>query len=145
MRKLTVDVISALFILLWVYAALSKVTDFDKFRVQLGQSPLLTAFATWVAWITPAIEILLAILLAIPRTRLLALYASFSLMVMFTAYIIAITQFSEYIPCSCGGILQHMTWNAHLLFNLLFVGLALTGILLFSNTSIRRGTLTIIT
>ncbi|MBS1781004.1 MAG: hypothetical protein JST70_16890 [Bacteroidetes bacterium] len=143
MRKLTVDVISALFVLLWVYAALSKITDFDKFKVQLGQSPLLTAFATWVAWIIPTVEILLAVLLAIPRTRLPALYASFSLMVMFTAYIVAITQFSEYIPCSCGGILQHMSWNAHLVFNLLFVGLALTAIILFLNPGIKHNTATI--
>jgi hypothetical protein len=52
-------------------------------------------------------------------------------MSMFSAYIIAITQFSDYIPCSCGGILQKMSWNQHLVFNFLFVSLAAAGILLY--------------
>jgi hypothetical protein len=51
-------------------------------------------------------------------------------MVMFTTYIIAITQFSDYIPCSCGGILQKMNWNQHLVFNIVFTGFSLAGILL---------------
>ena len=137
-RATIVEVISALFILLFVYAATSKLIDYQKFRVQLGQSPMLTAFAGWVAWIIPSVEIIIAIMLALPRLRLTALYAAFSLMVMFTAYIIAITKFSEYVPCSCGGVLQNMSWNQHLLFNIGFVLLGLAGILLHSDTSARK-------
>ena len=120
-RTMLVEVICSLFILLFVYAAMSKVLDYQKFRVQLGQSPLLTAFAGLVAWVIPAIEIIIACMLAIPRTRLAGLFAAFSLMTMFTAYIIAITRFSDYVPCSCGGVLQNMSWNQHLVFNILFV------------------------
>src|SRR5436190_18401832 len=137
-RATIVEVISALFILLFVYAATSKLIDYQKFRVQLGQSPMLTAFAGWVAWIIPSVEIIIAIMLALPRLRLTALYAAFSLMVMFTAYIIAITKFSEYVPCSCGGVLQNMSWNQHLLFNIGLVLLGLAGILLHSDTSARK-------
>ena len=54
-------------------------------------------------------------------------------MVMFTAYIIAITRFSEYVPCSCGGVLQNMSWNQHLFFNIGFVLIALTGVILHSS------------
>jgi uncharacterized membrane protein YphA (DoxX/SURF4 family) len=110
-RDMAIEIISALFVLLFLYAALTKVLDYEKFRVQLGQSPLLTAFAGFVAWFIPAVEILISVLLIFSRTRLVALYASFSLMVMFTAYIVAITQFSEYVPCSCGGVLQNMGWT----------------------------------
>ena len=120
-----------------MYAATSKLIDYQKFRIQIGQSPLLTAFAGWVVWIIPAIEIAISIMLATPRHRLVGLYASFSLMIMFTGYIIAITKFSEYIPCSCGGILSKMGWNQHLLFNIVFVLLALIGILLYSEQSIK--------
>src|SRR3981081_2636578 len=133
-----VETISFSLIFLFVYAAVSKVLDFQKFRVQLGQSPLLTAFAGWVAWIIPTIEIVISIMFAIPCWRLPALYAAFSLMVMFTAYIIAITKFSEYVPCSCGGILQNMSWNQHLVFNILFVLLSLTGIVLYNKQPINK-------
>ena len=129
-HQLIVEIISFLLIFLFVYAAFSKVLDFQKFRVQLGQSPLLTAFAGWIAWIIPSVEILISLMLAIASWRLAGLYASFSLMVMFTAYIIAITRFSEYVPCSCGGVLQNMSWNQHLFFNIGFVLIALAGILL---------------
>jgi len=65
--------------------------------------------------------------------RLTALYAAFSLMVMFTAYIAFILNFSDYIPCSCGGILEKMSWKEHLIFNSGFVIIALIGIALHSD------------
>ena len=136
-----IDIISLILILLFVYAAASKLLDYQKFQVQLGQSPILTHFAGWVAWIIPGLEIVISILLAVPGCRMLGLYASFSLMVMFTAYIVAITRFSEYIPCSCGGILQHMNWNQHLIFNFVFVLLAIVSILLYPNHINKRSLL----
>ncbi len=138
LRKTIIEIITVLFILLFVYAAVSKLLDYEKFRVQLGQSPLLTAFAGWVAWIIPAAEILVSLLLATRRWRLVGLYAAFSLMVMFTAYIIVILNFADYVPCSCGGILQNMGWDTHLIFNSVFVLFALTGIILHSRETDRK-------
>src|SRR6266478_713273 len=114
LKTILIEIISGLFILLFVYAAASKLIDYQNFRIQLGQSPLLTAFAGWVSWVIPFLEIIISIMLAFPKSRLFGLYASFSLMVMFTAYIIAITKFSDYVPCSCGGVLQNMSWSQHL-------------------------------
>ena len=134
MRKtLITDAIAALFILLFMYAALTKLLEFQKFKVQLGQSPMLTYMAAKVAVMVPLTEIMIALLLAFQQTRQWGLYASFCLMSLFSAYIVAITQFSDYIPCSCGGILQKMSWNQHLVFNIVFIVLAATAILL-SNT-----------
>jgi uncharacterized membrane protein YphA (DoxX/SURF4 family) len=132
-KKSFIDLAAFLFIFLFTYAAVSKLIDHQKFRVQLGQSPILTPVAGWIAWIIPAAEILISVLLVLPAYRIVGLYASFGIMVMFTSYIIAITRFSEYIPCSCGGVLQHMNWNQHLLFNLLLVLLSLTSILFYQN------------
>lgn len=129
-RQFTIEVICLLFIFLFVYAAVSKLLDVEKFRVQLGQSPMITAFASWVAIGIPSIEIMIAFVLPIPSLRLFGLFASFTLMVMFTAYIVAITEFAEYVPCSCGGVLQKLGWTEHLLFNAGFTILAVAGILL---------------
>jgi uncharacterized membrane protein YphA (DoxX/SURF4 family) len=131
-KTILVEIICYLFILLFIYAAVSKLVDYEKFTVQLGQSPILTSYASIIAWAIPTIEVVISIMLANSKWRLSGLYASFSLMTMFTAYIIAITRFSDYIPCSCGGILQKMTWNQHLVFNIGFVLLGLLGILLLS-------------
>ena len=131
-RALFTDVVCALFILLFVYAAVSKLSDYEKFRVQLGQSPLLTASAGTVAWAVPAVEIVLSGMLLFQKTRLIALYGCFTLMVMFTAYITAILNFSDFVPCSCGGVLEKLGWRDHLVFNIVFMLLAAMAILLFA-------------
>jgi len=125
-----IEIISVLFILLFIYAATSKLLDFQKFRVQLGQSPFLTTHAGLIAWSIPLIEILIAIIFFIPRLRLYALYTSLGLMVMFTTYIVMITRFSDYTPCSCGGVLEKLSWNEHLLFNAVFIVAAVWAIYL---------------
>jgi uncharacterized membrane protein YphA (DoxX/SURF4 family) len=132
-KEIIIEIIAVLFILLFVYAGTSKWIDYTKFRVELGKSPLLTNMAPWVAVIVPAIEIIIAAMLAMPRFRLMALYVSFTLMVMFTAYIIAILEFSDFVPCTCGGVLQNMTWTQHLIFNMAFIGLAAAGVLLHTS------------
>ena len=131
-KNVLLEVICILYILLFVYAAVSKFRVFDEFVIQIGQSPVLTAYAGWVAWVVPSLEILISIMLAIPRFRLLALYAAFTLMVMFTAYIFIILNFSDYIPCSCGGVLEKLGWTEHLIFNIAFVILAFIGIIIMS-------------
>ncbi|MCG8321914.1 MAG: hypothetical protein MI921_20625, partial [Cytophagales bacterium] len=129
-KKVALEIICFLFILLFTYAAVTKLIDYQKFTVQIGQSPLLTDFAGVLAWAVPGVELLIAGMLAITRLRMVGLYAAFSLMVMFTAYIIAILQFSDSIPCSCGGVLEAMGWTEHLIFNIGFVLLGFTGIVL---------------
>lgn len=131
-KKNIVEVICLLYVLLFMYAAVSKLLDYHDFSIKLGQSPLLSAFAGYVAVGVPMLEIIIALLLCFPRWRFIGLFASFCLMVAFTAYIFIILNFSSYVPCSCGGILQDLGWTEHLIFNLFFVVLAVIG-LLFSD------------
>ncbi|AEM71527.1 hypothetical protein Murru_2489 [Allomuricauda ruestringensis DSM 13258] len=125
-----VETISLLFVVLFIYAATSKLWDFGQFKVQLGQSPVLTAYVDGVAWMVPGVEYLLALLLLFNGTRLVAFYGSLVLMVMFTTYILLVLNFSDYIPCSCGGVLEDLGWTEHIVFNLFFVALAIIGIIL---------------
>jgi uncharacterized membrane protein YphA (DoxX/SURF4 family) len=122
--------ITYLFAFLFTYAAVSKILDYHDFSIKLGQSPLFSAFAGWVAIGVPVVELLIVVMLCFPRWRFMGLFASFCLMVTFTAYIVIILNFSSYVPCSCGGILQDMGWTEHLIFNIAFVILALIGLLL---------------
>jgi hypothetical protein len=133
-RKAIIEIISALFILLWVYAALSKLMDYPNFKVQLGKSPLINSFAPVVSVAIPTMEFGFAALLLFDRTKKIGLYASLFLMVMFTAYLIAILNFSYYIPCSCGGIIgKGLGWKAHIIFNLVFVALGLFAVFIYRN------------
>jgi uncharacterized membrane protein YphA (DoxX/SURF4 family) len=132
-RKIAVDIVVFSYILLFVYAALTKLLDYQKFVVQLGQSPILTDYAQVLAVVVPFIELGISLMLIFPKTRLKGLYAAFGLMVIFTTYIVLASRFSDYVPCSCGGVLEGMTWTQHLIFNTVFVLLALIGILLQPN------------
>jgi len=99
-KNAILEIICLLYVILFVYAALSKLLDFENFRVQLGQSPLLSAFAGSIAWIVPILELLIALLLVFKKYRLSGLFAAFSLMVMFTTYIYIILNYSSFVPCS---------------------------------------------
>lgn len=129
-RRVVVDVICYLFVLLFLYAATSKLMDYDKFQLQISKSPIITDFASVLVWLVPGLEIVISAALLIERTRLIGLYAAFALMLLFTMYIYAILNYSDSIPCSCGGVLQKMTWDQHLIFNIVFVILGIVGVLL---------------
>jgi uncharacterized membrane protein YphA (DoxX/SURF4 family) len=131
-KDMAIEIICFLFILLFVYAAGMKLRDVEEFVAQLSQSPLLMPFASWIAWFIPILELIVAGLLIIRRFRLIGLIASFTLMVMFTVYIIVIMNFATHVPCSCGGVLNDMGWGEHLVFNIAFVVLAVTGIILLT-------------
>ena len=124
------------YIFLFVYAALNKVIDFENFQVQLAQSPLLSYFAEIVSYLIPSIEFIIVLLYLIPRFQFAALLSSFCLMVMFSTYIFIMLHFSPFIPCSCGGILDKMSWNQHLIFNLIFVLLSVLAIIIMPSKNI---------
>jgi hypothetical protein len=128
-RNIFSEIAAILLILLFTYASVSKLLDYQKFRVQLGQSPVFTSISALIAWIIPSIELIVALMLSTLRLRQAAFYLSLSLMTMFSTYIIIILNYSEYIPCSCGGILQDMGWRGHLIFNIIFLGIAIVGTL----------------
>ena len=139
--KNAVEIISCLFIALFTYAAVSKLLDYNKFSAQIGQSPILAGYTSLIAVAVPAIELLISGMLIFSNTRLAGLYGSFSLMMTFTVYIILASKFSDFVPCSCGGVLQNLTWSQHLIFNISFLVIGVAGVLLYSPSHDRRETL----
>lgn len=118
-------IVSYLFIILFVYASVSKLLEFQEFQSQLQQSPLLAYFANEVSYSIIIIELLASVLLALEKYRKWGLYISFMLMVMFTDYIIIILNFTSFTPCSCGGVLESLGWTEHLIFNIVFIILSI--------------------
>jgi uncharacterized membrane protein YphA (DoxX/SURF4 family) len=129
-RSTIVEIISMLFVILFLYTGISKLMEYGVFKEQIADSPILQPIAPFIAWALPITEFLVTILLIIPRWRLKGLYASLMLMVAFTLYIGAIMTFNKELPCSCGGIISELSWNGHLIFNSVFILLAFAGVLL---------------
>ena len=139
---ITEEIICFCLIVLFVYASLSKILDYENFRTELGQSPVLSAYASVAAPGVLIAELLTALFLTWRPFRKWALLASFILMVMFTCYIIIILNFSDYIPCSCGGVLQRLGWRDHIIFNIVFVIIAGTGFFIIGSKEYKDSTKT---
>jgi uncharacterized membrane protein YphA (DoxX/SURF4 family) len=123
-----VDIISVLFIILFLYTGISKLMEYSVFKEQIAESPILQPVAPFIAWALPLTEFLVSILLIVPRWRLKGLYASLLLMIAFTLYIGAVMTFNKELPCSCGGIISELSWNGHLVFNSVFILLGFIGV-----------------
>lgn len=124
--KLTVP---ASLILLFTYAAISKLLDPDVFRSQLYRQPFSHALADILLYALPLSESLAIVLLLFERTRFAGLLFSAGLLLVFSCYIsLGLLRFWSKIPCSCGGILNHLSWGTHLIFNCAFLLAAFTGI-----------------
>lgn len=128
-----IEFVSYFFILLFCYASISKIMDFENFQIQIAQSPLLSAFSDILSYGILVTELAVCILLIFEKSRKIGLYSSFVLMVSFTVYIYMILNYSEFIPCSCGGILEKMDWKTHLIFNIITVFVAAFAIILYEN------------
>ena len=124
------DLICALLLLLFLYTAVSKLFTHDAFQFVLFLSPSLRPFATLISWLIPIAEILICICLFLPPLRTAGLLGSFILLLMFTLYLIYMILFTTDHPCACGGVISSLSWPAHIIFNIFFMGLAATGLIL---------------
>ena len=127
------DIICGLLILLFVYAAGSKLLDRQHFQAVLAQMLLINYIAGFISFALPITESVVCLLLFMPGTRLFGLYGSFGLMTVFTLYIGYMILFAPKLPCSCGGVLEQMSWIQHLVFNLVFIALSAIAIKLYKN------------
>lgn len=134
MKKKVPDIICGLPILLFAYAAISKFIDRQHFQAVLAQMLFIKYVSGFISFVLPITELVVCAFLFIPDTRLLGLYASLGLMIVFTLYIAYMIFFAAHLFCSCGGVLQSMSWRQHFFFNLFFTGLSVTGIKLYQSS-----------
>ncbi|OOQ61930.1 MauE/DoxX family redox-associated membrane protein [Mucilaginibacter pedocola] len=121
--------ISALLIVLYTYTAFSKLLAFDIFKQQMYNQTLPKWAAGIIIWTLPGVELVTAFLIFKNRSRLYGYIASSILMTLFTGYVaLVLAGYFGWMPCSCGGVIQSMDWKTHLLFNIFFLLLSLTGI-----------------
>ncbi|WP_447641039.1 MULTISPECIES: MauE/DoxX family redox-associated membrane protein [Chitinophagaceae] len=111
-----------LLIFMFGYTALSKILNYDSFLLKLIQSPIVpNKLAFFFSYCIPILEIL-CIALLIFKTEV-GLYMSFSLLFSFTLYLILVNKLTNYSGCSCGGIITNLSFKAHMLFNISFLGI----------------------
>lgn len=128
LRKFISEAAASLLILLFTYAALSKLFAYGSFRSVLGTSPLIGVLAPWLPFLLPAAELLITMLLIVPSHRHRGFRAAMVLLGLFTVYLCGMVLFAPQLPCSCGGVLQQMSWKEHIAFNGFFLIVAFAGL-----------------
>ena len=128
-----IEIISALLILLFAYTAINKLLDHPKFQMMLSQSPLIKNMAGFISYALPIGELITALFLAIPKYRKWGFSVSLSLMIIFTIYLAYMIYFVRDVPCSCGGVIEKLSWKQHLIFNISFTALCVAGLQLLKN------------
>jgi len=138
-REILIDIVAYLFSILFIYTGVMKLTDHFYFWSAVMKSHILHRYSTIISWVVPISELLVATTLLLPKTRRVGLFGALSLMVVFTIYVgynvFYLT--STQRPCTCGGIIQKMSWHQHLYFNGFFTLLVIAALLL--DFKINRG------
>ena len=128
LTKILPFTVSLFFVLLWSYAAISKIIVFRNFRSQLGQSPGLEAYAGFVACGVIFLQLLTIGMICYRSYRLLGLWMTFGIVTVFTGYNGFILIDSNNLPCTCIGLFEKMTWKGNLILNMGLMITALSGI-----------------
>lgn len=123
------EVCALLLSLLFTYTAISKLYDWEGTKNGLYNQVFAKELADLLLYGLPPVELLAAVFLLITKKRKLGFWLSAILMTVFSLYIgIVMTGVFGRIPCSCGGILNSLGWGEHLVFNLIFLGIAVIGL-----------------
>ena len=129
-RHILVQMIAAILVFLFAYTAISKFFNFNVFRFTLGMAPVIGSFAGFMSIAIPAVNLVVALLLLVPRTRKAALWLSLFLLGAYTSYIGYVLLVSKQLPCSCNGIVPWLSWTNHFWLNLFIIALVISGLLL---------------
>lgn len=129
-KKTIVRIITALFALLFMYTSVGKIIDYQTFRDRLAVAPYIGQFSGVLFIALPLAELVIVVLLWDYKTRYWGLWVSFIAMLLFTVYIALMLVSGLQLPCVCTGLIEHLSWPQHLIFNIVSTLAALTGIIL---------------
>lgn len=157
LRRIFISVISCLLILLFLYTAVSKLVTYNSFRHIMSVSPLVGSKPTAVVnisnptTVTTIICITLLIcmiwmaaLILMPKTRLLGFCGAVLILLTITLYLGYVVYFVSIEDYPFSGMERprlgyfSMTWKQLLVFNVCFLLLSLTGILLQTKMIVRE-------
>ncbi|GAA3929392.1 hypothetical protein GO495_06740 [Chitinophaga oryziterrae] len=127
-KVITLEIICYAVILLFAYAALSKLFLYNIYVKDLERSPFIGPYAAYLSLTLPVAELALSALLFFESTRRIGLWGSLVLMILFTGYVGLILGAVDSRPCTCGGLIRNLTWQQHFALNVTYTLLIALGI-----------------
>lgn len=122
------EIITALLIMVFVYTGVSILIAQQTFLQQLKMDYYTGGYANWLSWMIPFEVLIIAALLLFKNTRLAGYYAFTFLIVLFPISNITILISGKPLTCSCGGIIQQLSWQQYLVLHSSFLVLGIVSI-----------------
>lgn len=127
-KAILITVIRYLCLFLFVYTAYAKLVDHERFYRGLTKVYMVSNQASVISYLVPSVEILISILLIVPKTFKVGLIMFVVTMTAFTVYIISALIWEPKLPCHCGGAIEKLSWTQHIWFNIAFIILAIAAL-----------------
>ena len=120
------------FIVLFLYAGLTKLLSMTLFIDNLSNSPMLNnnEVVLAIAYGLPIIELTVSALLLIKKQLSISLYLVFFLLIGYISYLVALLFMYPEIPCNCRSFFPILNWHGHLYFTIGCTLLAIASIII---------------
>ncbi|OQP66447.1 hypothetical protein A3860_13225 [Niastella vici] len=128
--KALVKLIAIALAVLFAIAAVDKLEHYPKFSLQLQSFPVDLSVLSSHAWFIPVTELILAVLLLLPFTRLKGLFASLFLLGLYTLYLVCMLETRFHSICNCGEPFQSLSLKMHIALTLAAVFVTGVGVVL---------------
>lgn len=116
-KTLILKNILAFFIMsLLLYSVIIKISDMKDFEISLQKSPIIPfELVDVLKYTIPILELIIAMYFFF-NEKIFFLIASF-LFLIFGGYVYLMINHIHYAPCGCGGVIEQLSWQGHLLLN----------------------------
>ncbi|SEN28838.1 hypothetical protein SAMN05216436_11430 [bacterium A37T11] len=130
-KRWVLEIVVAFVFLYLVITGGAKLFDFKQFGFDMNAQPVAEWIKPCLKYSIPFIQIILAFLLEIDKTRLAALVGSTVLIASYIVYILAINHdFFPFQPCSCTWINKHLAYTHTLHLNVIAISWTAYGLLI---------------
>jgi len=132
---ITMESIRIGFMVFWIYVAIDKLMEPNAFQAALLRQPLPSSWAKPLSFALPAMEFTTGILLA-GRYKKIGLLLSIALLSSFSVYIaLGLLNLYPQKPCGCASVFDGLSWEWHLVVNMILFTLSILGWYLTGPTS----------
>lgn len=126
-KKLISGICAIILSIFFLYAGIHVLHYRHFFEWQLSGNDFLKNYLNLIIWVLPIFELILSLVLLIPRTRILGFYLSFFLLLGITSIIFVLQHFFASGPCVCLGIFPSLSWLQQSIINIGFIIISISG------------------
>lgn len=132
------NVIAVFLMVIFCIATVTKIFDFTAFHENLKQAPGFSNGYKIISYVIIILNLAIVGLLCFSRTRIMALFFSFFLLLSFAIYLGILLTMVKKLPCSCLAMFDNLTWNQNLSVILVMLAITIAALVLNFRTKERK-------